>query len=102
MEADFPASITFQLRARAPAEITRVVLSIWVDRRSLFEEVTPLKTVTERARFSGLTARCPGCTIGTQSDEAGWLQYCESKERNPSAAAEGEVQARKGKGVVPP
>ena len=62
----------------------------------------PFKHVAKRPQLAGLTARCPGCTIGTQSDEAGWLQYCESKERNPSAAAEGEVQARKGKGVVPP
>lgn len=39
VEADFPVSITFKLRARAPAEITRVALSIWVDRISPFEEV---------------------------------------------------------------
>src|SRR3972149_4596503 len=39
VEADFPVSITFKLPARAPAEITRVVLSIWGDRISPFEEV---------------------------------------------------------------
>jgi len=39
VQLDFPVSITFQLRARAPAEITSVVLSIWVDRIGPFEEV---------------------------------------------------------------
>jgi len=39
VEADFPASITFRLRASTPAEISRVALSIWVDRASAFEEV---------------------------------------------------------------